>query len=317
MANLTTKYLGLELKNPIVVGASELTNSVENVKELAEAGAGAVVLKSLFEEQILMELKSGSEQSFDYVSDYLDNDSVENYLNLIRDAKKAVDIPVIASINCYDENDWMDFIRKIQDAGADAIEINMFIMPADETKTGDNIEVNYLNITKKVLEVAEIPVSLKVSSYFSGLANFMNELSVLGVDGLGLFNRFYTPKVDVEAESLVAGNIRSTSHDNANTLRWIGILSGKLKCDLSASTGIHTAEDVIANLLVGATTTQMVSAIMEKGAGHIKNVLNELEAWMAKKSYNSLDDFRGKLNQKNVSNPVMFERAQFMKYFHE
>ena len=123
--------------------------------------------------------------------------------------------------------------------------------------------------------------------------------------------------MDINNESLVAGSIRSTSHDNANTLRWIGILSGKLKCDLSASTGIHTAEDVIANLLVGATTTQMVSAIMEKGAGHIKNVLNELEAWMAKKSYNSLDDFRGKLNQKNVSNPVMFERAQFMKYFHE
>jgi dihydroorotate dehydrogenase (fumarate) len=325
MANLTTKYLGLELKNPIVIGASELTNSVESIKELAQAGAGAVVLKSLFEEQILMDLNSerlnNMTGSYDHVENhlgfYLNSHSVQHYLTLIKEAKAAVDIPIIASINCYDENEWIDFAAQVQEAGADAIEINLFVMPADTELTGAQMEVNYMNVTKKLLEVVDIPVSMKLSSYFSGLANFMHELSSIGTHGLVLFNKFYSPKVDIENEAIVASSNKTLSHDNANTLRWMGILSGRVECDLSASTGIHTSEDVIANLLVGATTTQMVSSIMANGAGHITTILNDLEAWMNKKAYASIDDFRGKLNQKNVSNPMMLERAQFMKYFSE
>jgi len=325
MANLTTKYLGLELKNPIVIGASELTNSVESIKELAQAGAGAVVLKSLFEEQILMDLNSerlnNMMDTYDHVENhlgfYLKNHSVQHYLNLINEAKAAVDIPIIASINCYDENEWIDFAAQVQEAGADAIEVNLFVMPADVEVSGEQLEVDYKNVTTKLLEVVDIPVSLKLSSYFSGLANYMMELSRIGVNGLVLFNKFYAPKVDIEKEMIVSGAHRTTSADNANTLRWMGILSGKVKCDLSASTGIHTGEDVISNLLMGATTTQMVSSIMTNGSKQIAKVLSELEAWMNKKGYASLDDFRGKLNQKNVKNPMMLERAQFMKYFSE
>ncbi len=325
MANLTTKYLGLELKNPIIVGASELTNSVESIKELAQAGAGAVVLKSLFEEQILMDLNSerlnNMTGSYDHVENhlgfYLKNHSVQHYLTLIKEAKAAVDIPIIASINCYDENEWIDFAAQVQEAGADAIEVNLFVMPADTTVSGEQLEVDYKNVATKLLEVVDIPVALKLSSYFSGLANYMMELSTMGVNGLVLFNKFYSPKVDIEKEAIIAGTNKTTSHDNANTLRWMGILSGKVECDLSASTGIHTSEDVISNLLVGATTTQMVSSVMANGAGHITSVLNDLEAWMNKKDYATVDDFRGKLNQKNVSNPMMLERAQFMKYFSE
>ena len=323
--NLTTKYLGLNLKNPIIIGASELTNSIESIKELAQAGAGAIVLKSLFEEQILMDINSerlnNMTGAYDHIENhlgfYLKTHSVQQYLNLIKEAKAAVDIPIIASINCYDENEWIDFASQVQEAGADALEINMFVMPADATMTGEQMEVNYMNVTKKLLEVVDIPVSMKLSSYFSGLANFMHELSAVGAHGLVLFNKFYSPKVDIDKEAIVASSNKTSSHDNANTLRWMGILSGRVDCDLSASTGIHTSEDVIANLMVGATTTQMVSSIMSNGAGHITSILNDLEAWMNKKGYASIDDFRGKLNQKNVSNPMMLERAQFMKYFSE
>jgi len=323
--NLTTKYLGLNLKNPIVIGASELTNSIESIKELAQAGAGAIVLKSLFEEQILMDINSerlnNMTGAYDHIENhlgfYLKTHSVQQYLNLIKEAKAAVDIPIIASINCYDENEWIDFAAQVQEAGADALEVNLFVMPADVAMTGEQMEVNYMNVTKKLLEVVDIPVSMKLSSYFSGLANFMHELSAVGVHGLVLFNKFYSPKVDIENEAVVANSNKTSSHDNANTLRWMGILSGRVECDLSASTGIHTSEDVIANLMVGATTTQMVSSIMTNGANHITSILKDLEAWMNKKGYASIDDFRGKLNQKNVSNPMMLERAQFMKYFSE
>jgi dihydroorotate dehydrogenase (fumarate) len=316
MANLTTKYLGLELKNPIIVGASELTNSVESIKELAAAGAGAVVLKSLFEEQIMHNINP--DQDFDNeMGFYLNNNAVQDYLDLIKNAKAAVDIPVIASINCYDDNEWIDFAAKMQEAGADALEINMFVMPADMNMTSEDLEANYISIVNKLLTAVDIPVSVKLSSYFSGLANFMQAISKEGANGLVLFNKFYVPKVDIENEELIAGPTKSTSLDNANTLRWMGILSGKVEADLSASTGIHTAEDVISNLLVGATTTQMVSAIMTYGSEHITKVLKDIEDWMNKKGYASVDDFRANLSQKNVSNPVMFERVQFMKYFQD
>ena len=325
MTNLTTKYLGLDLKNPIVVGASELTNSVKSIQELAAAGAGAIVLKSLFEEQILMDINSermnNMNDTYDHVENhlgfYLKSHSVQQYLTLIKEAKAAVDIPIIASINCYDENEWIDFAAQVQEAGADAIEVNLFVMPADTAVKGEQLEVDYKNIAIKLLEVVDIPVAFKLSSYFSGLANYMVELSSLGINGLVLFNKFYSPKVDIENEAIVAAGNKTTSHDNANTLRWMGILSGRVECDLSASTGIHTSEDVISNLLVGANTTQMVSSIMANGAGQITKVLKELEVWMNKKGYASIDDFRGKLNQKNIKNPMMMERAQFMKYFSE
>ena len=323
MANLEVKYLGLNLKNPIVIGSSELTNSVEKIVELEKAGAGAVVLKSLFEEQILMDIDAerlnNMSESFDYIENYvgfyLKKHSVDNYLRLITDSKKAVNIPVIASINCYDDKEWIDFAEKVEKAGADALEVNLFALPSDAKVSGREMEQNYLNIIIKLMNVVNIPVTLKLSSYFSGLANFLVELSKTKIEGLVLFNKFYSPEIDIENEKLISSKITSTSLDNANTLRWISILSGQVDCDISASTGIHTGKDVISNILVGADTVQMVSSIMENGNSQIKKVLTELETWMDKKGHLSLAAFRGMLNQKNIKNPMMLERSQFMKYF--
>ena len=323
MANLATKYLGLNLKNPIVIGSSELTNSAERVAELEKAGAGAIILKSLFEEQILMDIDAerinNMSGTYDHIENhlgyYLKKHSINKYLNLIKDSKKTVNIPVIASINCYDDKEWIDFAEKVEKAGADALEINLFALPADADISGSEMEQNYLNIIDKLLSAVNIPVSVKISSYFSGLANFLIELSKTKIQGLVLFNKFYAPVIDIETEKIISGKITSSAEDNSNTLRWMSILSGKVDCDLSASTGIHSANEVISNILVGANTTQMVSAIMENGNKHIATVLSELEAWMDKKGYNFIEEFRGKLNQSNIKNPMMLERSQFMKYF--
>ncbi len=323
MANLATKYLGLNLKNPIVIGSSELTNSAERVAELEKAGAGAIILKSLFEEQILMDIDAerinNMSGTYDHIENhlgyYLKKHSINKYLNLIKDSKKTVNIPVIASINCYDDKEWIDFAEKVEKAGADALEINLFALPADADLSGREMEQNYLNIIDKLLSAVNIPVSVKISSYFSGLANFLIELSKTKIQGLVLFNKFYAPVIDIETEKIISGKITSSAEDNSNTLRWMSILSGKVDCDLSASTGIHSANEVISNILVGANTTQMVSAIMENGNKHIATVLSELEAWMDKKDYNFIEEFRGKLNQSNIKNPMMLERSQFMKYF--
>ncbi|MCK5846771.1 MAG: dihydroorotate dehydrogenase-like protein [Bacteroidales bacterium] len=321
MANLETKYLGLDIQNPIIVGASEITNSVESIKKYKNAGA--IVLKSLFEEQILMDINSERVNNIsgtydhieNYIGYYLKKHTVTNYLNLIKEAKQAVDIPIIASINCFDDAEWIDFATKIQAAGADALEVNLFIMPANVETTGRDLEQRYIDIIEKLLKVVDIPVSIKLGSYFSGLANFLVKLSNLDIKGLVLFNKFYSPKIDINSEKVVSGINKTTSHDNANVLRWLGILSDKVNCDLSASTGIHTSEDVISNLLVGATTTQMVSSFMINGDNHLAVILKELEKWMESKNYNSIEEFKGKLNQKNIKNPMMLERSQFMRYF--
>ncbi|MBN2668559.1 MAG: dihydroorotate dehydrogenase-like protein [Bacteroidales bacterium] len=323
MANLTTKYLGLTLKNPIIVGSSELTNHADKNKEWADAGAGAIILKSLFEEQILMDIDAervnNMSGTFDHIENYLGfylkKHSVDQYIQLIKNTKSSVSIPVIASINCFDNAEWVSFAKNVEQAGADALEVNLFVMPADFDKDGRTLEENYLRIVKELLNVVKIPVAIKLSSYFSGLANFMLELSKTGIKGITLFNKFYSPAVDIEHEKIVAAPIFSKAEDNANTLRWMSILSGKVTCDLSASTGVHSAKEVISNLLVGATTTQMVSAIYEKGASHITETVHALEQWMDEKKYASIEEYRGKLNQKNIKNPMMLERAQFMKYF--
>ena len=323
MADLTTKYLGLNLKSPIIVGSSELNSSVEKIIKHEAAGAGAVVLKSLFEEQILMDIDAerlnnmyGTYQAVEeQLGYYLKAHSVGNYLSLIKDAKKAVNIPVIASISCVSSVEWIDFAKKVEDAGADAIEINMFILPANTDMESKVIENIYFDIANKITSTVSIPVSLKISSYISGMANFAQKLSYTRIKGLVLFNKFYSPSIDIEKEAVVSGSLHSTSADNAMPLRWIGILNEKVTCDLAASTGVHTSKDVISNILVGANAVQMVSSIFEKGEKQIDTVLTELSAWMDKKGYKTIEEFRGKLSQKEVKNPMLFERAQFMKYF--
>jgi len=321
--DLTTKYAGLELKNPIIVGSSNLTDTVEKIVNCEKNGAGAVVIKSLFEEQIMYDVDSQRVNNMfntytdteNYVSFYTKQHNVQTHLDLIKGAKDKTNLPIIASINCVSDGEWTSFAKKIQDAGADALELNMFIMPADENMLGQEIENTYFNIISKVLKNITIPVTLKINSYFSGLANFIQRLSKTEIKGIVLFNRFYSPEIDLDTEKITSSHIYSSPYENSQVLRWLGIMSPKVSCDLAASTGIHSGQDIAKNILAGANATQVVSALYLNGVEYISTMLQDLEKYMQSKNYSSISDFKGKLNQKSVKRPMVYERAQFMKYF--
>ncbi|MGM0551749.1 MAG: dihydroorotate dehydrogenase-like protein [Bacteroidota bacterium] len=323
MTDLSTKYMGLSLKNPLVVGSSELTNSTSKIADLEKQGAGAVVLKSLFEEQIMSEVNAqrvnnmyGSYQEVEnYVSFYTRKHDLDEYLELIRKSKQEVDIPILASINCISNGEWIDFARQMEQAGADGLELNMFILPNDPSKTSQQLEQIYFDVLEEVNKAVDLPVSMKVGSYFSGMANILVELSEKGLDGMVLFNHFYRPDIDIEEEKVRAADIFSEPRDIANTLRWIGILYDKLKCDMAASTGIHTGEGAIKALLAGAKVTQMASTLYKNKPLYIGTMLKDMKNWMKKKGYTTLADFRGKVSQAEIKQPMMYERAQFMKYY--
>ena len=321
MADLTTSYLGFKLKNPIIAGSSNLTGSIDKIRELEDNGISAIVLKSIFEEQISMEIGSIGQdamahtEGYDYISQYTKQFNVEKYLNLIRDAKEKTNIPVIASINCVSDGEWVSFAEKITSAGADALELNIFLLPGDFKKEADTIEKSYFDIIKAVSDQTNIPVSVKISSYFTALANTIFRISLSGVSGIVLFNRFFQPDINIENMEVIAADIYSTRRENSHPLRWIGMLSDNVKCDLVASTGVHEGEDVLKNILVGAKAVQVVSSIYKNGPSHIKKMLDDLNIMMDKKSFSSISDITGKLSQKNIENPEIFERVQFMKYY--
>jgi len=325
---LATEYMGLSLENPVIAGSCGLTGSVESIKTLARSGAGAVVLKSIFEEEILLEVDerlreaqksqmiySGLSETLDYIDLHIREDSLEKYLDLIRNAKKEVSIPIIASINCVSYEDWTHFTRKIEEAGADGLELNLFLNPADfDSKEFEKV---YFKIIEKVLEVVSIPVSIKISRYFTRLGLTVKALSETGVSGIVMFNRFYTPDIDIDKASMVKGKYFSTPEEQSETLRWIAIMSRRSDCDLAASTGIHTGEDVIKMLLAGASAVQVASTLYKNGPDQIGRILKKVESWMDEKGFSSLGDFRGKATEEYQKNPASFERMQFMKYFSE
>ena len=321
--DLSTKYMGFNLKNPLVASSSGMTDSVEKIKKLSDAGIAAVVLKSIFEEQILREIDSlgvnnmyGSFQDAEnYVSFYTKDHNLRNYIELIQGAKKEVDIPVIASISCISDGEWIEYAKKVEEAGADGIELNMFIMPSDSSKTGKEIEQVYFDVAENIKKHVNIPVALKLSSYFSGMADTMVKLSNTGISSLVLFNRFYTPDIDLDTEKVISANLYSTPEENGNTLRWVSILSGQTNCDIAASTGIQNGETLIKNLLVGANAVQIASVLYNDGVEVVSTMLKELEDWMISKNYDKVSDIIGKLNSKSIKQPMMYERAQFMKYF--
>ena len=321
MADLKTNYMGLELKNPVIAGSSNLTGSVDKIKELEDNGISAVVLKSIFEEQISMEIGSISQdamshtEGYDYISQYTKQFNLEKYLNLIKDSKKATSIPVIASINCVSDGEWVSFAEKITSAGADALELNLFLLPGDFKKEPEAIEKTHFDIIKAVSTKTDIPVSIKISSYFTSLANTIFRFSLTGVKGIVLFNRFYQPDIDLEKMELVASDIYSTRRENSHSLRWIGMLSDDVKCDLATSTGVHEGEDVLKNILVGAKAVQIVSTLYKNGPEQAKKIITDLNNIMDKKSLSTISEITGKLSQNNVSNPEIFERVQFMKYY--
>jgi len=325
MVDLTTKFLGITLRNPLIVGSSGLTDSVDKVKAAEVAGAGAVVLKSLFEEEIIAEMEEAMHrmtsrqfiypETFDYMDEEPDEDTVRKYLRLISESKAAVHIPVIASINCVTSQKWTYFAKEIQDAGADALELNLFILPTDFDRTAADNEKLYFDIVGEVLKVVKIPVLLKISYYSSNLGQMIQKLSATGIKGLTLFNRFYSPDFNLETYQVVSTNVLSSPHDLAISLRWIAVMSERVSCDLSASTGVHDGEAFIKQILAGATTVQTVSTLYRHGVSYIGQILEDVKKWMEHEGYTKIDDFRGKMSQAKSSNPASYERVQFMKSF--
>jgi dihydroorotate dehydrogenase (fumarate) len=323
MIDLTTKYMGFQLKNPIIAASSGMTDTVDKVKNLEINGAGAVVLKSLFEEQIMMEIDAVTNSNIynnygdadDYISYYTRKHNVDNYLKLIEGSKEQVDIPVIASLNSFSIGQWVNFAERIESAGADALELNMFILPGDQKFSGQEIEETYFDIIRAVRKNTSLPIAIKLSTYFSGMADSFIKMSREDISAMVLFNRFYSPDVDLDKEEMVSSQIFSVPGENTNTIRWIGMISDKVNCDLAASTGIFDGYDVIKNLLVGAKAVQVASTIYKHTAKQIDLMLKQMEAWMIQKRYKSLDEFIGKLSYKKIEKPIIYERAQFMKYF--
>jgi dihydroorotate dehydrogenase (fumarate) len=257
-----------------------------------------------------------------YKDDYLDyfdyrikQANIENYLELIVQARKAVKIPVIASINCSTAHEWTYFAKKIQDAGADALELNIFILPSIMARSAENIEQTYLEIIRTVRNEIKIPLSVKMGYYFSNLAGMIAELSHCNIAGLVLFNRSYSPDIDIDKLEVTSANVLSTPRDLPVSLRWIAIMANRVKCDLAASTGVHNGKAVIKQLLAGANAVQVVSALYENGPEYLETMLKDLSDWMALKNYGRIDEFRGLLSQDRQVNPALFERVQFMKYF--
>ena len=325
MPNLSTTYMGLTLKNPLVVSSSGLTNSIEKILQLEEKGVGAIVLKSLFEEQITNEVidvinqderQVSYPEAEDYIWDYVRETNLQTYLDLIRIAKSSLKIPVIASVNCVSGDEWTAFARDLEKAGADALEINAFIMPTDRKISSADIEFRYLDILTEVRRVVKIPVAMKISNNFTNLVGMVDKLSANGAAAVVMFNRFFEPDIDLETLTMTSSSIYSSPDDLRHSLRWTGIVSGKVpNLNIAASTGIHDGEAFVKQILAGATVGQICSTLYLNGFGQIDEILDYLKSFMVKWNFKQISDFRGRLNYSKLSNPTMYERAQFMKYF--
>ena len=319
--SLSTKYLGLTLKSPLIVSSSRLTSTIGQLKEAEDSGAGAVVLKSLFEEQINYYVHSVSSSSDypeadDYLSNYIHANSVDNYLDLIRKAKGNLGIPVIPSINCYTSRGWTVFAKNIEEAGADAIEINVFFMPVDRKKSSTESEKLYFELIESLKKSVKIPVALKIGYRFSNILYMIDQFYNRGIEGVVMFNRFYEPDVDINRMEIIPAAIFSQENERRYVLRWIGMASAQdIRIDISASTGVHSGQDAIKYLLAGAHTVQVCSVLYNKGIDYLKTMNRQISEWMNAKEFKGISDFRGRLNYANYQKPGVFERTQFMKYF--
>jgi dihydroorotate dehydrogenase (fumarate) len=324
MVDLSTKYLGLKLRSPLVVSASPLSRDADGVCRLEDAGAAAVVLYSLFEEQLRLEemdleyhLNAGTE-SFPESLTYFPKPSEfhtgpEGYLNHIRKVKASVSIPIIASLNGSTMGGWTKFAADIERAGANAIECNIYYIPTDARVTAYEVEKTYVEILRAVKSAVSIPVAVKLSPFFSNMANVAHRLDEAGADALVLFNRFYQPDIDLEELEIRPNVLLSTPHALRLPLTWIGILHGRIKADLAATGGVHGAEDVIKLLMVGANVTMLCSALMRHGVNHLRHVERELREWMEEREYESVAQMQGSMSQIKCPDPTAFERAQYMR----
>jgi len=322
--NLTTNYLGMALKNPIVASSSPLSHTVDSIRRLEDAGAAAVVMYSLFEEQIGFDsyyidyhLTQGIDSYAESISYFPDMQSYnvgpDEYMNLIRRAKEAVDIPIIGSLNGASVGGWTDYATLIEEAGADALELNVYYLPANTEVTGMEVETLYLDILSAVRQVATIPLAVKLSPFFSSIANMASRLADHGADGLVLFNRFYQPDFDLENLEVAPRLVLSNSNELRLPLRWVAILYGRLSVDFAITSGIHTSQDIIKGLMAGANVTMMASELLQNGVRRIGQVLNELVTWLNEHEYESVMQMIGAMSQKHCAEPAAFERANYMK----
>ena len=325
MLNLETNYMGLTLKNPIIAGSSGLTDSIDSLISLEKAGVAAVVLKSIFEEEIVVEMEANLKkmasaqflypESLDYYEDKEEENICLNYLDLIREAKSKISIPVIASINCVTADYWTYFPKQAELAGADAIELNIFILPSDFNRNRESTEKVYFDIIDKVHSQVNIPVSIKLSYYFSDLAQMLLKFAQTPISGMVLFNKFYQPDFDIDKFEVTSGKILSSPDDFHIPLRWISIISGRVKCSLAASTGVYNGESAIKQILAGANAVQITSTIYQNGLDYVQQILEDIQSWMKNKGFENIEEFRGKMSQLASNNPASYDRIQFMRYF--
>ncbi|MDR3817053.1 MAG: dihydroorotate dehydrogenase-like protein [Bacteroides sp.] len=321
MTDLKTTFAGLSLRNPIIISSSGLTNSAGKNKRLAEAGAGAIVLKSLFEEQIMLEADQLKDPAFypeasDYLEEYIREHKLAEYLTLIKESKKECSIPIIASINCYSDSEWVDFAKQIQEAGADALEINILALQSDVQYTYGSFEQRHIDILRHIKQTVTIPVIMKLGDNLTNPVALIDQLYANGATAVVLFNRFYQPDINIENMEQVSGEVFSTSADLATPLRWIGIASSVVnKIDYAASGGVANPEAVVKVILAGASAVEVCSAIYQNTNAFIGESTRFLSAWMERKGFNNIAQFKGKLNIKDVQGINTFERTQFLKYF--
>ena len=325
--DLSTNYLGLHLKNPIIASSSGMTDSVKKISNLEKNGIAAVVLKSLFEEEIILEMEETIHsmtgrsktypESFYYINKDIKPKGIGRYLEFIGECKSNVSIPIIASINCISDQKWTYFAKKIEQAGADALELNIFQLTADFKREPQDHLKTLQNIVDKVLQATTIPVALKIGPYVSDLGSTIRRLSETGIKGIVLFNRSFSPDFDIEKLTITNSNVLSSPSELHLSLRWIALMSQYVKCDLAASTGVHHGDAVIKQLLGGAKVIQIASTLYKNGPDHINVMLRELSNWMMKHNFHNLNDFRGKLSSDQSRNPAALERVQFMKYFRD
>lgn len=324
--NTNTKYLGLDIKSPIIVGSCGLTADVDKMVEMEAAGAGAVVVKSVFEEQIIHDIKRNTHMvapadsygdSYEYIAQHVADDSLNKHFTMIKEAKRRLSIPVIGSINCFSYENWLTYAIRFQEAGCDALELNMAILPYETSLSSDDVERTFNQIINTLRKSVSIPISIKVGTYFTDMAKQMQQLSWMGIQGVTMFNKSVQVDIDIENETLKNASFLSNPDELYNTLRWVAILSKKMRCDISASTGVYSADDVVKLLLAGANSVQVVSCLYKNGIGMLREFNDGLSRWMERKGYDSIDQFRGKLAVQPNDKASVAMRTQFMKYFAE
>jgi dihydroorotate dehydrogenase (fumarate) len=319
--DLSTTYMGLKLRNPLIVSSSRITSTIEDVKKCADYGAGAIVLKSLFEEQFLANGNRLMDQdqkyfwypeAIEYISQHSKEHGIKGYLKLIRESKEQTNIPILASVNCITAAEWPRYCRELEEAGADGIELNIGIVPKDEKISSLEIEDFYVQVVEEVRKNVTLPIAVKIGPFFSNGFNMTNRLCQAGANAIVVFNRFYRPDIDIDTEELTRPNYLSCPQEMGQPLRWASLFAARVKCDIAGNTGIHDGNGMIKMLLAGVSAVQVCSTLYINGLGYIETMINDLHKWMAFKGYTKIDDFKGKLTKKH-ENIAAFERIQFLK----